>query len=90
MYSARKTVKDGADCMDRFPEEEHKYSAEGDDVEYLMLSVVWLYHGDIESTQYWDTVDGEMWRWDEEASSGGYNDGDKCCTLLLECDEWID
>ena len=82
-------MKDRADCMDRFPKAEHKYSTQGNDVENLMLSVVGLYHGDIESTQYWYTVYGEMGRRNEEARSGGYDDGDEGRTLHFECDEWI-
>lgn len=76
--------------MDRFPEEKHKDSAECDNVEDLIFGIVGLKHGDVESAEDRDAVDGEMWRWDEETRCGGYDDGDEGCALLLEGDERVD
>ena len=76
--------------MDRFPEEEHKNSAEGHDVEDLIFGIVGLDHGYVESAKDRDAIDGEMRRRDEETGSGGYYDGDKCCALFLEGDQGVD
>jgi len=58
--SSRQTVKDRSYSMDRFPEEKHKDSAECDNVEDLIFGIVGLKHGDVESAEDRDAVDGEM------------------------------
>lgn len=60
MDSTGQTVENGSDRVYGFPEEKHEDSAERHNVENLHFSVVILDNGDIERTEYGDTVDGEV------------------------------
>ena len=83
-------MKDRTYLSDRLPKGQHYHSTQSHSVKYLIWVIIGLYHFDVEATEDWDAVDGEVGGGDEEAGGWGYDDGYECWALFFEGEEGVD